>query len=125
MCIRMKEAAPDVYRAFPESLPKGASYVKWVVGPGFLQAPSFEVLAFRIDREYLEQIVDTYRKEAEIATYDKQYDEWSVDFIHSGLLSEPENTTVYVLYDNGDWNHHHIYGFWVNDRIGEIGFFAE
>ena len=122
---KMQESDLQMYQAFPNTVPKEAENVQWIVCPGFLQGASFEVLTFKTNWTYLEQIVAQYGDNAKQAVYAEESGTWSVDFTDYGLLTEPENTKVYVCYDNEDWNHHHISGFWVNEELGEIGFFAE
>ena len=108
------------YSFFPDEIPTGAKHVKWIMMPSFLQGSGTEVLIFDTDSEYIQKVVAQYRGDAQVMGFEEgmmfgsYYDESRLDRL-----------TVYKLYDNDDWNHLHMWGFFVDEEIGRIGYFCQ
>ncbi|MBR4085454.1 MAG: hypothetical protein IKK33_14360 [Lachnospiraceae bacterium] len=120
-----KSLYPKEFEAFPDELPKEAKDVQWMVVPGLMQGSPYELLVFKAPQSYLDEVVERFEAKAKKYVYDREYGGLEIMFPYYSHLSDPENTEIYVLYDNGDNNHLHMYGFWINSAIGEIGFFEE
>lgn len=108
------------YSFFPDELPKEAKNVTWVMLPSFLQGSGTEVLFFDIDAGYIDRTIAQYGGSAQIVgveddmMFDNYYDKSRLDKL-----------TVYKLYDNDDMNHLHMWGFFVDEEIGRIGYFCQ
>ena len=108
------------YSFFPDEIPEGASCVKWVMQPSFLQGSGTEVLIFDTDDDHIRQTIAQYGSGAEVVgleddmMFDNYYDKNRLDKLK-----------VYKLYDNNDRNHLHMWGFFVDEEIGRIGYFCQ
>lgn len=117
---RLKKSVAYDYSFFPDEIPTGATHVTWVMLPSFLQGSGTEVLFFDIDDEFIRQTIAQYGGNAEIVgvedgmIFDNYYDESRLDKL-----------TVYKLYDNENWNHLHMWGFFVDEEIHRIGYFCQ
>lgn len=120
-----KEEYGEEYDHFPDELPESAKHVKWVITPGIMQGNSFEYLHFSADKNYIDEVIREY-SEVMIYTSD-EYGDFPVSFPGMKEIADGKEKyiTVYVIYDNGDWNHQHIYGFYVNRKDNQICFFNE
>ena len=117
---RLKKSVAYDYSFFPDEIPAGATHVTWVMLPSFMQGSGTEVLFFDIDDEFIRQTIGQYGGGAEIVgvedgmIFDSYYDESRLDKL-----------TIYKLYDNENWNHLHMWGFFVDEEIHRIGYFCQ
>jgi len=105
---------------FPDSIPKDAKKAEWIMLPSFMQGAGTEVLFFTADDAYIEAEVS--RVAAGIPAT-----ELETGMIFQSYLSDEQekNLKVYKLYDNGDWNHSHMWGIFVNEEQNLIGYFCQ
>ena len=106
------------YYFFPDELPEDAENIKWNIVPSFLQGSGMEVLVFDAPDNYIQNVIDTYGKDAEVCGLE---DDMSFMTLYDD--TRWEELTVYKIYDNDDWNHVRMWGFFVDEEIGRIGFF--
>lgn len=117
---KFKEKNFDVYYFFPDEIPKDVENIKWLVLPSFMQGSGTEVLIFDAPREYIQKVIAAYSQDAQICGIEDDMD-FKMFYDDTRL----EKLTIYKIYDNGDRNHVHMCGFFVDDEIGRIGFFRQ
>lgn len=117
---KLKEVDTEAYTFFPDQIPDDAKNVKWYVMPSFMQGSGTEVLIFDASDSYIQGVTNTYGSDAEICGIED-------DMLFKRFYDEArwDKLTVYKIYDNDDWNHVHMWGFFVDDEIGRIGYFSE
>lgn len=117
---KLKEVDTEAYSFFPDQIPDDAKNVKWYVMPSFMQGSGTEVLIFDASDSYIQGVTNTYGSDAEICGIED-------DMLFKRFYDEArwDKLTVYKIYDNDDWNHVHMWGFFVDDEIDRIGFFSE
>lgn len=117
---KFKEKYFDAYYFFPDEIPKDAENIKWLVLPSFMQGSGTEVLIFDAPKEYIQEVIAAYGQDAQICGIEEDMS-FKVFYDDTRL----EKLTIYKIYDNDDRNHVHIWGFFVDDGIGRIGFFSQ
>lgn len=114
----LKNRNYNAYYFFPDELPKDAENIIWNMIPTVLQGSGMEVLIFDASNDYIQDVINTYGKDAESCGVEEDmsfkifYDEMRL-----------EELTVYKIYDNDSTSHVHMWGFFVDEEIGRIGFF--
>lgn len=111
----LKRSAPDNYFFFPDTIPREAKNVKWIMQPSVMQGRGMEVLMFDTTKEYMDGIIETYGENAVVCDVEE-------DMCFKAYYKK-EGLKVYKLYDNEDWNHVHMWGFFVDEEKNRIGFF--
>ena len=130
----LKMEREEKFYFFPQQIPESASRVEWVCSPGMMQGSAYQTLFFEVEDRYLQEMIDTYGKEATIYKWDGQYD-WVNDDLERDILlgecknriasEDRKNVTVYVLYDNLETDNVHNGGFYINEPNGYICFWAQ
>lgn len=119
------------YKQFPDELPESATKIKWICVSSMMQGSGYDALFFYADKSYLSEVYNHYVSEADIYHY-KDY-AW-VDSkdkaaffpkINDMTDEEKSNVIVFIIYDNGDMNHPHNSGIYMNQEEGYICFFAQ
>lgn len=117
---------------FPDAIPDEAKGIKWICCPGFMQGSGYDVLFFRADSSYLKKIYEEYATLTNVYTYSNYG--WenkkagrTVTFPQIIDMTEQEktNVTVIVTYDNGDINHPHSSGLYINQIEGYVCFYRQ
>lgn len=122
----LKEKKLDEVYFFPDELPESTKKVKWHVMPEFVWGISInECLYLECDAEYVREIVNRYKEQAVIYTYNSKEGYWGVNFPGRNYMEEGRETeyTVYMLYDD-ERDERQIYGFYVNEERGIICYFG-
>lgn len=118
----LKKDRPDVYYFFPDRIPGNSSGMKWKVQPSIMQGQGYEVLYFYTDSGYIVNELETYCKDIE----PKTYDDMPVGVLYDELEdAELEHVEWYEIYNNGDQNHEHAWGIFVEPELNLIGYFAQ
>ena len=107
------------YEFFPSELPKSAKHVRWTVFPSVMQGDGYEFLRFEADPEFIAGQLDRYCKGV--------HPQNGANLGFGDCLNERERmeAEVYVLYDNGDWNHQRYYGIGVVPSEDLIFYFLQ
>ncbi len=122
----------EYYAEFPDAIPDEAKGIKWICCPGFMQGSGYDVLFFRADSSYLKKIYEEYATLTNVYTYSNYG--WenkkagrTVTFPQIIDMTEQEktNVTVIVTYDNGDINHLHSSGLYINQIEGYVCFYRQ
>ncbi|MCM1399388.1 MAG: hypothetical protein NC225_07915 [Clostridium sp.] len=120
------------YTEFPDLLPDGAEKVKWICCPSLMQGSGYNVLFFYTDKNYIEELYGKYADAATTYTYsnygwENKKTGKSVTFPKTIEMTEEEkmDVTVFVTYDNGDINHPHSSGLYINQAECYVGFYTQ
>ncbi len=121
------EEKQDVYLSyFPDEIPKDAKHVKWNVIQGYMNTNSSEWLYMECSKEYVKNYIDQYGTNAKIYTYDASSDSWGEDVYFCGEeymdTANKKDYTIYILQDVEKYERS-VYGFYVNEKTGEICLF--
>lgn len=124
----LKKAKFDEVYFFPDELPESAKKVKWHVMPQFVWGGSInECLYMECDMDYVREIVNQYKEQADISTYNEKVGYWGdgVNFPGRNYMEEGREMeyTVYMLYDD-ERDERQVYGFYVNEEQGIICYFG-
>lgn len=133
----LKKQDLDEYYYFPDKIPKGVSKVEWVCFPDFIRT-GYHKLQFYADAAYLNELYDTYEKDAIIYTYDSDRYAWindnlkingEIPFVNGMSAEEKEKIEVLMLYDNQyeiqDMDSLHNGGLYINRTDGYVCFWAQ
>lgn len=124
--------AGEYYTEFPDEIPDGAIDIKWICRPSLMQGSGYDVLFFRADSNYLNKMYEKYAASMNLYTYsnygwENKKTGKAVTFPNIIDMTEQEkaNVTVIVVYDNGDINHPHSSGLYINQIEGYVCFYGQ
>lgn len=122
----------EYYKEFPDEIPDGAKDIKWICCPSFMQGSGYNVLFFRANSNYLKELYEKYSDSMTKYTYsnfgwENRETRKTVTFPKINDMTEEEklDVTVFVTYDNGDVNHVHNSGLYINQTEGYVCFFVQ
>lgn len=122
----------EYYKEFPNEIPDEAKDIKWICCPSFMQGSGYDALFFRANSSYLKELYQKYSDLAIKYTYsnygwENKETGTTVTFpqINDMIEEEKLDVTVFVTYDNGDVNHPHNSGFYINQAEGYVCFFVQ
>lgn len=122
----------EYYTEFPDEIPDEAKDIKWICCPSFMQGSGYDVLFFRSDNNYLKKLYEDYSALLNVYTYsnygwENKKTGKTVTFPQIIDMTEQEkiNVTVIVTYDNGDVNHPHSSGLYINQIEGYVCFYRQ
>ena len=118
---KLKDINDSGYYFFPEDIPKGAEDIKWIRF-GFLRNMT-NMLVFTSDREYIDGVVDKYGGDAEV--YSPHERSGGYFGLYNRENGRADKIKIYVLHESGMLDYYSYYGFFVDEEINRIGFFAE
>lgn len=122
----------EYYTEFPDEIPDDAKGIKWICCPSFMQGSGYDVLFFHADSSFLEKMYDKYAEMTNVYTYsnygwENKETGKAVTFPKIIDMTEQEktNVTVIMTYDNGDINHPHSSGLYINQIEGYVCFYRQ
>lgn len=114
-----KSRHSESFYFFPDELPESATHVMWYVMPSYMQGNGMTVLIFDASAEYIQDVIYTYGKDDQICEIEDD-----MSFLTVYDKERRNDLTIYKFYDNDDWNHVHMWGFFVDEEIGRIGYYV-
>lgn len=105
---------------YPDEVPQEAKKAQWIMLPSFLQGSGTEVLFFEATPEFIQS--EIMRVVPDVTPGEL---ETGMDFVAYLSDEQEDGLQVYKLYDNGDGNHLHMWGIFVNERQNLIGYFCQ
>lgn len=115
---KLKDKNGVKYGFLPDSVPKEAKDVKWVVFPSILQGDGYEVLSFYIDDEYIEREVNA--KCAGITAKSA----WDLPVLNFLTDEQVENAQWFPMHDEGE-NHRRTWGIVADPGSNFIAYFVQ
>lgn len=130
---KLKVESPQNYSHFPDVIPDSATGIKWMCLPNFMQGSGYEALFFYANETYIKEIYNRYAPIATVYTYSDEECTWinnevknTVSFPKINEISDEDkkNVIVMITADNGNLNHPHNSGLYINKVDGYVCFFA-
>ena len=115
---KLKKNNGTKYGFLPDSVPKDAEDVKWIVFPSIMQGDGYEVLSFYTDNEYIEREVN--EKCAGIAPQPAG----NLPVLNFLNTSQIQTAGWYPLYDKGE-NHRRTWGIVADPATNFIAYFVQ